>query len=83
MYAHNYNNEENNKYFVQLLFQMGLNLGWKTMVCVCTIICRFLPEIVSNWVHPIHIAGAFAALLESTEIIVGWLPWRALLQLLE
>lgn len=83
MYAYSHNNEENNKYFVQLVFCMVLNLGWKTMMCVCTIFCVSLPEIVSKCVHPIHIAGAVAALSETTEIMVGWLPWCALLQLLE
>lgn len=53
------------------------------MMCVCTAICRFLPELVSKCVHPIHMAGAVAALLETTEVIVGWLPWRVLLQLLD
>lgn len=53
------------------------------MMCVCTIICRFLPEIASKCVHPIHMAGAVAALSETTEVIVGWLPWCALLQLLD
>lgn len=51
------------------------------MMCDCTIICRFLPEIVSKCVHPINRAGAVAALSETTEVIVGWLPWCALLQL--
>lgn len=83
MYAYNHNSEENHKYLVQLVVWMVLDLGWKTMMCVCTIIGRFLPEIVSKCVHRVHIAGAVAALSEIAEVIVGRLPWRALLQLLE
>lgn len=43
----------------------------------------FLPDIVSKSIHPIHLAMIAVALSEMAEIIVGPLPWCALLQLLE
>jgi len=52
-------------------------------VCLYNNFPDFLPEIVSKCVHPIHMAMITVVLPEITAVIVGLLPWYALLQLLE
>lgn len=49
-------------------------------MCVYTIIFQvFLPEIVSECVHPVHITMIAVGLSETAEVNVGLLPWCALL----
>lgn len=62
---------------------MDLNLMWKSMCIYLNNFQAFFPEIVGESVHPIHLAMIAAARSEMAEIIVGPLPWHALLQLLE